>query len=132
MQYIQEQFPKEEKKPDKTILVVEDDDSIGCLLVEVLSQETPYKPMLVTDGFQALNAIKIIKPCLFITDYRLPSMSGIELYDHLRSIQELENTPTIIMSVYLPKEAIKDRKLVSLRKPFELDVLLDTVERLLA
>lgn len=117
---------------DKTILVIEDDDSIGTLLVEALSQETPYKALLVTDAFQALKAIHQVKPCLFITDYHLPYINGIELYDRLRSTDELANTPAIIMSAYLPEEEIRKRRLISLSKPFELDELLDTVERLLA
>jgi DNA-binding response OmpR family regulator len=117
---------------DKTILVVEDDDGIGSLLVEALSQETQYKAMLVTDGRQALRVIHDIKPCLFITDYRLPIMNGIELYDRLHSTRALEGTPTIIMSAYLPEEEVAKRKLVGLKKPFELDDLLDTVEKLLA
>lgn len=117
---------------DKTILVVEDDDSIGALLVEALSQETPYQAVLVTDGLQALQLVHQVKPCLFITDYRLPHMDGIELYDRLRSSRELADTPAIIMSAYLPEEEVKKRKLVCLNKPFELDELLNTVEKLLA
>ena len=117
---------------DKIILVIEDDDSIGTLLVEALSQETPYKALLVTDAFQALKAIHQVKPCLFITDYHLPHINGIELYDRLHSTDDLANTPAIIMSAYLPEEEVRKRHLISLSKPFELDELLDTVEKLLA
>ena len=112
---------------DKTILVVEDDDCIGSLLVEALSQETPYQAVLVTDGLQALKVVQPMKPCLFITDYRLPYMDGIELYDRLRSSEALADTPAIIMSAYMPEDEVKKRQLVSLDKPFELDELLDTV-----
>ncbi|MBV9688597.1 MAG: response regulator [Ktedonobacteraceae bacterium] len=116
----------------KTILVVEDDDSIGDLLVDVLSQETPYEAVLVTDGFQALEAVTTMKPNLFITDYRLPYMDGIELYDRLHAAKELENVPVLLISAYPPMREIQKRKLISMTKPFELDDLLDTVERLLA
>jgi|SRR5947209_20619806 len=116
----------------KVILVVEDDDNIGTFLVEALSQETPYKAVLVTDGFAALKAVHDIKPALFITDYRLPAMDGIELCDRLHILQGLENTPIIIMSAYLPQEEIKKRNLISLSKPFELDDLLNAINRLLA
>jgi CheY-like chemotaxis protein len=117
--------------PGKTILVVEDDDSIGSLLIEVLSQETPYQALLVTDGLQAIKLVHKIKPSLFITDYRLPHMNGIELYDFLRTTKDLESTPAIIMSAYLPQEEVKKRNLVSLNKPFDLDDFLDIVEHLL-
>lgn len=119
------------ERAPKTILVVEDDDMIGSLLVEALSLETPYHAMHVTDGLQALRVVHDIKPSLFITDYRLPQMNGIELSDRLRATKGLEQIPTIIMSAYLPEQEVKKRQLVAMPKPFELDDLLDTVERLL-
>jgi CheY-like chemotaxis protein len=111
--------------------VVEDDDSIGSMLVETLSQETPYKPVLVNDGFQALQAIRSTKPDLFITDYRLPNMNGIELYDRLRHTRNFDDTPAIIMSAYLPVEEVKKRQLIGLSKPFEIDEFLETIEKLI-
>ncbi len=119
-------------KNKRIILVIEDDDSIGTFLVEAISQETPYKAMLVTDGFQALQLVHTIKPCLVITDYRLPNMNGLELYDTLKSMHVLQDTPAILMSAHLPVQEVQKRNLVSLNKPFELDDLLNTVERLLA
>ena len=112
------------------ILVVEDDENIGTFVVQALTSETPYKAILVTDGLQALNIVDEVKPRLFITDYRLPYMNGIELYDRIRP--KIDDTPTIIMSAYMPEQEVQKRKLVSLNKPFELDDLLNTVERLLA
>ena len=119
-------------KNKRIILVIEDDDSIGTFLVEAISQETPYIAMLVTDGFQALQLVHTIKPCLVITDYRLPNMNGLELYDTLKSMHVLQNTPAILMSAHLPWQEVQKRNLVGLNKPFELDDLLNTVERLLA
>ena len=75
--------------------------------------------------------IKLNHVC-FITDYHLPHINGIELYDRLHSTDDLANTPAIIMSAYLPEEEVRKRHLISLSKPFELDELLDTVEKLLA
>jgi len=114
------------------ILVIEDDDSIGTFLVEALSQETPYEAMLVTDGLQALQLVHTVKPSLVITDYRLPNINGLELYDMLKTMQPLKDTPAIIMSAHLPMQEVRKRNLVGLNKPFELDDLLNTVERLLA
>jgi len=119
-------------KDKRVILVIEDDDSIGTFLVEALSQETPYTAMLVTDGLQALQLMHTIKPCLVITDYRLPkNMNGLELCDLLKSMQSLQDTPAILMSAHLPVQEVQRRNLVGLHKPFELDDLLNTVERLL-
>lgn len=119
------------RSEEKTILVIEDDERIGTLLVEVLAQETPYRAMWVTDGLRALQIVDNVKPSLLITDYRLPSINGIELYDKLHSIKDMAETPAIMISGSLPEQEVRKRSLVGLHKPFELDELLDTVERLL-
>jgi DNA-binding response OmpR family regulator len=116
---------------NKTILVVEDDDGIGTMLVEALAQETPYKVLLANNAVQALQMLHEIKPSLFITDYHLPFMNGIEFYDRLRSKRELARTPAIIISASLPVEEVYKRQLIGFHKPFELDELLDTVEHLM-
>ncbi len=101
------------------------------MLVDVLSLETSYQILLVTDAFQAMRAMHTIKPCLFITDYHLPQMDGIELYDHLCTTKELAHIPTIIMSAHMPEDEVQKRHLVGLNKPFELDELLNIIARLL-
>jgi DNA-binding response OmpR family regulator len=119
------------KTDEKTIVVVEDDENIGPVLVEVLSQETPYKAIWVSDGLQALELIHSMKPNLFITDYWLPHMNGIELYDRLRTIKDYNTIPTIIISAYLPEKEIHERHLTALSKPFDLDELLEMVEKMI-
>jgi CheY-like chemotaxis protein len=116
---------------DNTILVVEDDDSIGSVVVDALSQETSYDALLVCDGFQALNVIRSLKPLLVITDYRLPHMDGLELYDRVHANSETADVPAIIMSAYMPDDEVRKRHLCSLHKPFELDDLLSLIDRLL-
>jgi CheY-like chemotaxis protein len=115
----------------KTILVVEDDLGIGSFLTQAISQETHHQAMLAADGFQALNAITSIKPNLFILDYQLPRMNGIELYDKLHTTQGLEDVPAIVISARLPKHDIEKRKIVGMSKPLELDEFLRTIEELL-
>ncbi|SRR6266436_1042742 len=133
MAHDQERSPAGESKDRsvKTILVVEDDTDIGMFLVQAISQETHYQAMLVADGLQALNVVASIKPNLFILDYQLPSMNGIELYDQLQETQELQGTPAILISARLPRREIAKRKIVGMTKPLELDDFLQTIERLL-
>ena len=115
----------------KTILIVEDDAGVGAFLVQAFAQETPYRAVLAADGLQALKIVHWLKPSLFILDYQLPFLNGIELYDRLHEMKELERTPAIIMSANLPTGEVKKRRLINLRKPFDLDDLLNTVEKTL-
>ena len=124
--------PTHHNEKEKSILVVEDDADIGLLLYELLSQETPYKAIWVSDGMQALQLASTMKPDLCITDYWLPSINGIELYDRLHEMKDLANMPTILISAYLPEHEVEKRQIVGMHKPFEIDDLLNAIERLLA
>lgn len=116
----------------KTILVVEDDQEIGHMIVLTLSQETPYQAHLVQNGSDALHLVQSMIPILFLLDYHLPGITGIQLYDQLHTIKELEAIPAIIISANLPLYELKKRQIVGLRKPFDIDKLLSTIERILA
>jgi len=120
------------QQANKTILVVEDEPDIGSFLTEAILQETPYQIVLVKDGPHALQVIKEITPDLLITNFRLPSMNGIELYDRLHAIQGLEAVPTIMVSARLPHQELTHRNIVGISKPLDLDELLSTVDQLLA
>lgn len=125
------QNPGKENSTVKTVLVVEDDTGIGTFLIQAIQQETHYQAMLVTDGFQALKVVANIKPGLFILDYQLPRMNGIELYDRLHAISGMEEIPAIIVSARLPRHEIEKRKIIGISKPLELDDFLQTIEHLL-
>src|SRR5436309_8267462 len=86
----------------KIILVAEDDEGIGTMLAHFISDETPYEVLLVTSSRKALQVAQGVKPALFLLDYHLPSMTGIQLYDQLQAIEELKGVPAIIMSANLP------------------------------
>jgi CheY-like chemotaxis protein len=111
----------------KTILVIEDDADLGDFFVQALKDETPFQVILVSDGFQALKMVRSIKPDLFVLDYQLPSMDGIELYDHLHATEGLENIPALFMSANLPTGELKKRRVFYIKKPFELDEMLKTI-----
>ena len=115
-----------------TVLIVEDDQAIAELLAQVLTYATPYDILEVPDASQALAVVTFRTPSLFILDYQLPDMSGLELSDHLHRMEELETVPTVLMSANLPsRQAMWQRHIVPLRKPFEIADLLQTVETLL-
>ncbi len=124
----------ESQAASKTILLVEDDLSIGSFLVEAITQETPYRAIVATDSHTALKLVRHFKPDLFILDYGLPGMNGLELYDRLHINKELAVLPAILITAnrHLPQHLIQQRHLIAFLKPFDLDTLLATIETLLA
>ncbi|HLX59374.1 MAG TPA: response regulator [Ktedonobacteraceae bacterium] len=115
----------------KSILLVEDDGAIAELLVQMITQETPYRVFAVPDGPQALELVKDLKPNLLLLDYWLPTIHGIDLYDRLCAAEELAQVPTIMLSVNAPLQEIKKRKITYMKKPFDVDKLLQTIHTLL-
>jgi DNA-binding response OmpR family regulator len=120
------------QRQTRTILVVEDDEDIGAFLIETIVQETPYQFALATHSQQALQLAREIKPILFILNYHLPGMNGLQLYDYLHAIEGLAHVPAIMISAVLPELEVKKRKIAGITKPFDLSLLLDTIEQLLA
>jgi DNA-binding response OmpR family regulator len=115
----------------KTILIVEDDRGIGQFFFEAIKQETPYQALLATDGYQALKLVREVKPSLFLLDYGLPRMTGLELYDRLHATEELEDIPALMISAQCPWAEVKRREIRCMTKPIELDDFLQTIDSLI-
>jgi len=115
----------------KTILVAEDDVEIGAMLVMVISQETPYEALLVRSAKEVMRTVQEMTPVLFLFDYHLPSMTGIQLYDQLHTNTELAAIPTIMLSANLPMRELEKRYILGLKKPFDIDKLLSLIEQAL-
>jgi DNA-binding response OmpR family regulator len=111
----------------KAVLIVEDDQGIGSFILHTNLNKTSHHAILVNDGHRAIETVKNIVPNLFVLDYHLPFMNGIELYDRLHARKELEHVPALLMSAHLLKGEAKKRKITCLEKPFELDDLLKII-----
>jgi DNA-binding NtrC family response regulator len=112
----------------KTIVVVEDDEDMREVIRLTLAEEVRYNVVMFSSPDEVLEATKNFAPDLFIIDYLLVGMNGIELYDILHGMPHLHNVPAIITSASLHMHLvlIEERNLMSLEKPFELDGLLET------
>jgi CheY-like chemotaxis protein len=135
--------PADQQKTDKTnIIVLVEDDSTNALMLDFLLQgERFYQTMrFQTMHFKSgeevlgnLDKLKARRPALFLIDYRLPQMTGLDLYDQLRTIEELKQVPTIFLTAKnfnkAEKERIAQRNLTLLHKPFEVDDLLTSIQQ---
>lgn len=121
----------DESVAKKSILIVEDDTDIGEFIVHAFQQETPYHAFLAEDAFKALDVIKESKPGMFLLDYQLPGMDGLELYNLLHTTEGLEDTPVLFMSANFSEKELDRLRLPYIEKPFELDDLLKEVDNIL-
>jgi DNA-binding response OmpR family regulator len=85
------------KLPAKSILVIDDEPSIGRVVQFKLQQEG-FKVRVATDGLEGLAYIKEEKPDLILLDLMMPGMDGFEVCRRLRAVPETVTTPVIILT----------------------------------
>lgn len=124
--------PAAKTLPSSSILIVEDDENIGEFLKQAIDDCTPYQTIVVHDGFDALEKARQMKPCLLLLDYKLPRLNGLEIYDHLQSMEETRDVPTIMMSASLPIEELQQRGIYQLRKPMDIGNVIRMITHALA
>lgn len=81
----------------KKLLIVEDEKSLAILYEEELTREG-YEVTTVLDAESALEAIKMQKFDLIITDIRMPGKNGIELIAEIMGLRQ--DIPIIINTAY--------------------------------
>lgn len=129
-----EPFLREKASPLTLILLVEDNQENAQLVTRVLSQEAAYYVVWATNGLAALRFTQHVRPQLFLLDYYLPDMNGIQLYDSLHARRDLETVPALITGASLEaaRDDIKLRGLLAVEKPFNLDEFLSHIASIIA
>ena len=111
------------------ILVVDDEPGIRDLLVEVL-QDEGYTAAAAHNGQEALESLATERPALVLLDIMMPILDGRQVLRQMRERPDWRDIPIIIMTagIFTYDDA---PNLASLPKPFNLDQLLTTIDRLL-
>jgi CheY-like chemotaxis protein len=113
----------------KTIVVVDDEFDILESIRMVLEEEG-YRVEGCTDGKAGLQKIAALRPDLVFLDVMMPIMSGYEVLQFLEKDPTLSHIPVVMMSAVFPPMKQEDCGWHSfLRKPFELDSLLEMVAK---
>ena len=112
-----------------------DDDSDSCEIISLMLQNANenYRVTTVSSGNSALEMIADEPFDLYILDYRLPEMSGIDLCRLIR--QSDANTPIMFFTGMARevdgKNALEAGATKFLVKPTDLDILTETVKELI-
>ena len=122
-----------DKASIKLIMVVEDDEQIGTFIVQLIYQETRHFAIHHPTPANALEWATQHMPHLFILDYGLPGMNGLELHDRLHDFEHLKYAKSILISAISPPTVeLKKRDMIFLAKPFNVLTLIELIERLVA
>jgi len=119
---------------EKTILIVDDDRAIGEMLKQTIAQNTIHRAVWIAESDLVLETARHLHPSLILLDYIMPFMDGLQLYDHLQRVDTMRNVPVILISgsPTLPFEKLRKRGIYVLKKPFELNDLLDMIAQLMS
>jgi DNA-binding response OmpR family regulator len=110
----------------ETIFVVDDDPD----MLEVIEEALVFKQYVVhraRDGQQAWEMLGNESPSIILADFQMPNLNGSELFDRVRGSHNNYATPFVFMSS-TPELITSTGSYTVLRKPFNLDTLIQKVE----
>ncbi len=114
----------------RTVLVVDDKEMMRDSVATTL-QRSGFTVVTAPNAEAGLQSVAVKRPDVVVTDMRMPGMSGVELLEQIRRIDD--DLPVILMTAFGTIEtAVKAMRLGAfdyVTKPFEGDELIITVKR---
>ncbi len=114
---------------ENRILVVDDDDAIRALLRTVLRRRG-FQVDTARNGIDALEQIGARRYALVVLDLMMPRMSGYDVVAQLAD-QSVMTRPRVLVLTAAGIEPLKvtvtDLVVGTMQKPFDIDLLIDTV-----
>jgi two-component system, chemotaxis family, chemotaxis protein CheY len=110
----------------RMVLVVDDDEGVRAVMATAL-EDDGWTVETAENGRTALETLNVVRPEAIILDLRMPVMDGLTFATRYREFPE-PRAPLILLSATVSESAVAATGAVTgLRKPVDLNVLLDTV-----
>lgn len=116
----------------KTIFVIDDDLALQ-LVLEIALREAGYDVVVANNGLEGIHRLETLTPNLVISDIMMPQMDGVEVFQQIKERLQNENIPILIMTALNRRpwfSELEDEGAVILRKPFDVDELLNLIRTL--
>ncbi len=111
----------------KKILVLDDDPIIVDYLTD-LFRDNGYETCHAYDAEEGFDILKNERPDLITLDLDMPKITGPLFYIKYRKIEELKDTPVIVISgLHVPHRSIK-KAVAAIEKPINREELLKIVK----
>jgi CheY-like chemotaxis protein len=112
------------------ILVVDDDEFQRKIVNQILAPEG-YRLEFVSDGVEALNKLRKLRPDLILMDIVMSDLDGIETTRRLKAMPQFAQVPVIMMTGKSEGGAVRDSLKAGATnfvvKPFDRETLLEKV-----
>ena len=90
----------------KTVLIVEDNE-LNMKLFRDLLEAHGYQTSGTSNGFEALDLVRKLRPDLVLMDIQLPQVSGLEVTRWIKDDPELRAIPVVAVTAFAMKGASK-------------------------
>ena len=118
--------------PAKKVLVVEDNE-LNMKLFRDLLEAHGYQTSGTSNGFEALDLVRKLRPDLILMDIQLPQVSGLEVTRWIKDDPELRAIPVVAVTAFAMKgdeERIRQGGCEAyISKPISVLAFLETVRR---
>lgn len=118
----------------KCILAVDDNAIVLTRISDTLSND--YEVVTVNSGLRALRYLKEEKPDLILMDIKMAQMDGIETLRKIRSMEDREDIPVIMLTGVEDKDVVVESAKLGIGdyilKPFYSDELQKRIRRVFA
>jgi CheY-like chemotaxis protein len=112
---------------EKRLLVVDDDDAIRALLFTVLRRRG-LKVDTARNGIEATERCARCRYAVMLLDLMMPQMTGYEVLERLEHVPPEQRPFVIVLTAgNKPRQLNADIVAGTVRKPFDIELLLDTV-----
>ncbi|MGY4312351.1 two-component system cell cycle response regulator DivK [Bradyrhizobium sp. JR3.5] len=116
----------------KTVLIVEDNE-LNMKLFRDLLEAHGYQTSGTSNGFEALDLVRKLRPDLILMDIQLPQVSGLEVTRWIKDDPELRTIPVVAVTAFAMKgdeERIREGGCEAyLSKPISVGKFIETVRR---
>ena len=113
------------------ILVIDDEISIVEMLCAFLEEEG-WQVTTASNGQEGLERLASVRPAVVVSDVMMPVLDGWELCRRMQADPRYQSIPLVLMSAVRTAPRLAGCRYAALvRKPFELDEMLQTITRLL-
>jgi DNA-binding response OmpR family regulator len=123
--------------PQQNTVVCIEDESGVVELIRLILERRGLQLIGAETGAEGLQAIREVNPALVLLDLMLPGMDGWEVYRRMKADEAMRNIPVIIVTAkaegideVLAKQVARVDDYI--KKPFSLQELLQSVERVMA
>lgn len=123
-----------DKKETKTLLVIEDDETIRAALKRMFESEG-YRVLAAADGTQLSAVLDDAPVDLILLDVGLPWINGFELAEMMKGHKDLREIPLVFLSARTSDADMKRGFSVGaddyIKKPFDIEKVKKTVNTLI-